>query len=70
MATQKLRYKAALAIIKRTRPFINPNPGFMNQLKLFQEMDYVFDVNHPAYKEYLKHHPIDTGHIGHAEYEH
>lgn len=69
MATQKLRYKAALAIIKRTRPFINPNPGFITQLKLFQEMDYVFDENHPAYKKYLKRHPIDTGHIGHAEYE-
>ncbi|KAI9471933.1 MAG: protein-tyrosine phosphatase-like protein, partial [Benjaminiella poitrasii] len=33
MATQKLRWKAALALIKQTRPFVNPNPGFINQLR-------------------------------------
>lgn len=70
MATLKLRWKAALAIIKQTRPFVNPNPGFISQLKLFQEMNYVFDVHHPAYIDYLKHHPIDAGHVGHEdEYE-
>ncbi|KAG2209251.1 hypothetical protein INT47_005543 [Mucor saturninus] len=70
MATQKLRYKAALALIKQTRPFINPNPGFLNQLRLFQEMNYQFNPEHPAYLEYLEEHPIDAGHAGHAEYEH
>lgn len=69
MATRRLRYKAALAIIKQTRPFVTPNPGFINQLKLFQEMDYQFDPQHPAYLEYLKNHPKDAGHAGHAEYE-
>lgn len=70
MATQKLRWKAALAIIKRTRPFVNPNPGFIEQLKLFQEMNYTFDPKHPAYIEYLQKHPVDAGHVGHEdEYE-
>ncbi|GAA5815634.1 hypothetical protein MFLAVUS_009146 [Mucor flavus] len=69
MATRRLRYKAALAIIKQTRPFVTPNPGFINQLKLFQEMDYQFNPQHPAYLEYLKNHPKDAGHAGHAEYE-
>lgn len=48
MATQKLRWKEAIAVIKRTRPFVNPNPGFIAQLKLFQNMGYVFDPNHPS----------------------
>lgn len=70
MATQRLRYKAALAIIKETRPFVTPNPGFMNQLRLFQEMSYKFEPEHPAYLDYLKQHPIDEGHAGHEdEYE-
>ncbi|KAG1122007.1 hypothetical protein G6F42_011883 [Rhizopus arrhizus] len=70
MATQKLRWKEALAIIKQTRPFVNPNPGFIEQLKLFQEMNYTFDPKHPAYLEYLHKHPVDAGHVGHEdEYE-
>ncbi|KAI8387294.1 protein-tyrosine phosphatase-like protein [Blakeslea trispora] len=68
MATQKLRWKEAIAVIKRTRPFVNPNPGFIAQLKLFQNMGYVFDPNHPAYLDYKKQHPVDAGHIGHSEY--
>lgn len=70
MATLKLRWKEALAIIKQTRPFVNPNPGFIEQLKLFQGMNYVFDPNNPLYVDYIKRHPKDAGHIGHeAEYE-
>lgn len=68
MATQQLRYKEALFIIKRVRPFVNPNPGFMEQLKIFHEMKYIFDERHPAYLDYIKRHPKDAGHIGHAEY--
>jgi hypothetical protein len=70
MATKKLRYKEALAIIKQTRPFINPNPGFILQLRLFKEMNYTFDEKHSAYLEYLAEHPVDAGHVGHEdEYE-
>ncbi|KAI8092178.1 protein-tyrosine phosphatase-like protein [Gilbertella persicaria] len=69
MATQKLRYKEALAKIRQSRPFVNPNPGFIRQLKLFQDMDYTFDSQHSAYLEYKKQHPIDAGHVGHSEYE-
>ncbi|KAI8977918.1 protein-tyrosine phosphatase-like protein [Pilobolus umbonatus] len=69
MATQHLRYKAALAIIKQTRPFVNPNPGFIEQLRLFQQMNYQFDRHNPLYIDYLKNHPKDAGHLGHEEYE-
>lgn len=68
MFKKRLRYKEALAIIKQTRPFVNPNPGFIEQLKLFKEMGYQFDKQNPAYLEYIEAHPIDAGHLGHEEY--
>lgn len=68
MYKKKLRYKEALAIIKQTRPFVNPNPGFIEQLKLFKEMGYKFDTSNPAYIDYLNEHPIDAGHLGHEDY--
>lgn len=70
MHKKKLRFKEALAIIKQTRPFVNPNPGFIEQLKLFREMGYQFDKHNPAYIEYLEKHPIDAAHLGHDEYNH
>ncbi|KAI9490823.1 protein-tyrosine phosphatase-like protein [Zychaea mexicana] len=65
MNKRKLHPKAALAIIKQTRPFVNPNQGFMNQLRLYREMDYTFDPYHPAYVAYHQQHPIDAAHVGH-----
>ncbi|KAI7852167.1 protein-tyrosine phosphatase-like protein, partial [Circinella umbellata] len=35
MYKRALHPKAALAIIKQTRPFVNPNQGFMEQLRLY-----------------------------------
>jgi protein-tyrosine phosphatase len=70
MYKRKWRYKQALALIKQTRPFVNPNPGFIEQLKLFKEMGYEFDTENPAYLDYLEKHPIDAGHKGHDEYTH
>ncbi|KAG0735799.1 hypothetical protein G6F57_010447 [Rhizopus arrhizus] len=46
MVTEKRRFKEALALIKRVRPFVNPNPGFLNQLRLFQEMNYAGHLGH------------------------
>jgi hypothetical protein len=69
MVTEKRRFKEALALIKRVRPFVNPNPGFLNQLRLFQEMNCKFDKQHPLYLDYLKQHPIDAGHLGHEQEE-
>ncbi|KAI8099062.1 protein-tyrosine phosphatase-like protein [Halteromyces radiatus] len=68
MEKEHLRWKLALAKIKQTRPFVDPNPGFKKQLQLFQDMGYVFDPSHPAYRDYIKHHPRDAAHQGHSDY--
>lgn len=68
MGKDHIRWKVALAQIKQNRPFADPNPGFKKQLQLFQDMDYKFDPNHPAYLEYIKHHPRDAAHQGHSGY--
>ncbi|KAI8971469.1 protein-tyrosine phosphatase-like protein, partial [Mycotypha africana] len=33
MSKRRMRWKAALALIKQKRPFVCPNPGFINQLR-------------------------------------
>ncbi|KAI8137494.1 protein-tyrosine phosphatase-like protein [Fennellomyces sp. T-0311] len=68
MNKRRLHPKAALAIIKQTRPFVNPNAGFMNQLRLYREMDFTFDPYNPIYVAYHEKHPIDAAHAGHEEY--
>lgn len=65
MFTEKKRYKEALARVKHVRPFVSPNSGFLDQLRLFQEMKYEFDEKNQNYLEYIKLHPIDAGHLGH-----
>ncbi|KAI9279193.1 protein-tyrosine phosphatase-like protein [Sporodiniella umbellata] len=67
MSKERKRYKEVLAQVKGVRPFVNPNPGFLEQLKLFQDMGYAFDKNHPAYLEYIKKHPVDAAHVGHED---
>ncbi|XP_054153130.1 dual specificity protein phosphatase 12-like [Oppia nitens] len=49
---KKLRITANEAIerIRTVRPKINPNPGFIGQLALYEDMDYEFDVRHPEYR--------------------
>ncbi|KAL0096921.1 protein-tyrosine phosphatase-like protein [Phycomyces blakesleeanus] len=69
MKKRRLRPKEALAIIAQSRPFINPNKGFMDQLKLYREMDYTFDPKHPAYLAYIAKHPLNGIHTGHDEYK-
>ncbi|KAI8388240.1 protein-tyrosine phosphatase-like protein [Radiomyces spectabilis] len=69
MKKRQLHPKAALAVIKQMRPFVNPNPGFMNQLRLYQDMNCEFDPNNPVYIAYHQKHPYDASHIGHKEYE-
>ncbi|ORY93969.1 protein-tyrosine phosphatase-like protein [Syncephalastrum racemosum] len=68
MHQQRIHPKQALSIIKQNRPFVNPNPGFMDQLRLYREMDFEFDPHHPAYLAWIKKHPIDASHAGHAGY--
>jgi dual specificity phosphatase 12 len=56
MRLKGLRYKAALAMLKRVRPFVTPNDGFLEQLRLYQTMGNRVDVNHPDYKKFLEMH--------------
>ncbi|XP_055549727.1 dual specificity protein phosphatase MPK-4 [Wyeomyia smithii] len=50
MEKYKLSYEAALHRVKSKRRFIMPNPGFINQLKLFCLMNYRIDPLNERYK--------------------
>jgi dual specificity phosphatase 12 len=56
MRLKQIRFKAALAMLKRVRPFVSPNDGFLEQLRLYQTMGNRVDVDHPAYKKFLEKH--------------
>ena len=46
--------ESALAVIRQSRPFVEPNPGFMKQLGLYHQMGCPDDVgNNPAYQRWL-----------------
>ncbi|XP_062563420.1 dual specificity protein phosphatase MPK-4 [Armigeres subalbatus] len=50
MNKYKLTYDAALQRVKSKRRFVMPNPGFINQLKLFSIMNYRIDPLNEKYK--------------------
>lgn len=50
MNKYKLTYDAALQRVKSKRRFVMPNPGFVNQLKLFSIMNYRIDPLNERYK--------------------
>lgn len=50
MNKYKLTYDAALQRVKSKRRFVMPNPGFINQLKLFSIMNYRIDPQNEKYK--------------------
>ncbi|XP_055636547.1 dual specificity protein phosphatase MPK-4 [Toxorhynchites rutilus septentrionalis] len=50
MDKYKLGYEAALHRVKSKRRFVMPNPGFINQLKLFGIMNYRIDPLNEKYK--------------------
>lgn len=44
----------ALAQIRQSRPFVDPNDGFMKQLELYHKIQTPEDVEHaPAYQRWL-----------------
>src|SRR5581483_6958883 len=51
MKKQSIGYKEAFKIVQEKRPKIHPNRGFVEQLKLWQEMDYQLDFSHPLYRK-------------------
>ena len=54
MASRKIGRDEALAVIQQTRPFVEPNAGFMLQLTLWEKMGCPRDVEtHPVYQRWV-----------------
>lgn len=54
MRSRRMSRDDALALIRETRPFVEPNPDFMRQLELYHKMDYAEDIDdHPMYQRWL-----------------
>jgi dual specificity phosphatase 12 len=50
----------ALEVIRRSRPMVEPNEGFMAQLWLYHRMGCPDDVeNHPMYQRWVSHQEIE-----------
>lgn len=49
-----MSFEYALNIVKAKRPIVHPNVGFVEQLKLFEEMKWEVKGNSPAHKKYQK----------------
>ncbi|XP_053670405.1 dual specificity protein phosphatase MPK-4 [Anopheles nili] len=50
MQKYRLGYEAAFQRVKAKRRFVMPNPGFVNQLKLYARMAYTIDRTNERYK--------------------
>jgi len=54
MASRRLAPHLALGIIKRVRPFVEPNSGFMQQLELYYQMEFAENIeDHPIYQRWV-----------------
>ena len=45
MNKYQMTYESALEMVRERRPRIHPNRGFVDQLKLYQEMGFTLNVN-------------------------
>ncbi|KAL6454500.1 YVH1 Tyrosine-protein phosphatase YVH1 [Candida maltosa Xu316] len=54
MQKYNLSLEQALHAVKRRVPEAEPNPGFMEQLKLYKEMNFKVDQTNPDYQAFLK----------------
>lgn len=52
MYKSKIPLEVALQIVGRYRGKVRPNPGFMRQLELFEQMGCEIDSTHPVYRQY------------------
>jgi len=52
MMTRKMSPTSALAFVKKRRPQVHPNYGFMRQLYAFESCKYLPSVGHPDYREW------------------
>jgi dual specificity phosphatase 12 len=54
MQKRQINPAEAVEIIRRIRPFVEPNPGFMEQLHLYHKMKYTSDLDdNPIYQRWL-----------------
>ncbi len=59
-----LNPKSALALIRSSRPFVEPNPGFMSQLALYHSMLCPTSLDdHPVYQRWLYSREVDTSRL-------
>ncbi|CAM6105567.1 unnamed protein product [Calypogeia fissa] len=52
MRTEKLSVDDALASLREGSPHVCPNEGFMEQLKMFEDMGFKVDRDSPIYKQF------------------
>jgi len=53
MFKNKKPYKEVRSIVQRIRSFINPNEGFVQQLVLYEQMNYTIDANFGQFRQFL-----------------
>lgn len=59
-----LNPKSALALIRSSRPFVEPNPGFMSQLALYHSMLCPTSLDdHPVYQRWLYSREVDASRL-------
>ncbi|XP_063708938.1 dual specificity protein phosphatase MPK-4 [Culicoides brevitarsis] len=52
MKKHKMKYDKAFELVKSKRKLVGPNPGFIQQLRLFHRMGFQIDKNDEKYKIY------------------
>lgn len=61
-----LNPKSALALIRSSRPFVEPNPSFMSQLALYHSILCPTSLNdHPVYQRWLYNREVDASRFKH-----
>jgi len=52
MKNDKISYEEALSLVRSSRSIVQPNCGFVNQLKMWEEMNYSLEGNSKAHRIY------------------
>ncbi|KAG5519395.1 hypothetical protein PMAC_002022 [Pneumocystis sp. 'macacae'] len=60
MQTLKISKEDAIALIKKTHPSAQPNSGFIEQLQLFEECNYIPNQEKKQYRQWLLKHKVDV----------
>ena len=54
MRKMKITYEESFSIVKKARPFISLNSGFVDLCKLYYKMDFNLVGNSPAHLQYYQ----------------